>query len=162
MALFKNYKTDKDLERTGIVYTPDSGTAITIARAGGNNVKFAKALEIKTKPYRRQIEAGTLDPKLDRQMMAEVFAETVVKNWETLVGEEGEEQLVQGIEADPDNLSAYQGEPQEHGDLILVPFNKHNVVETLLALPDVFRDMQAEANRTANFLDANRKDDAKN
>lgn len=160
MGLFKNYKTDRSLEREGIQYTPDSSTVITLARAGGKNIKFAKVLETKTKPYRRQIDAGTLDQKIDRQMMAEVFAETVIKNWETLVGDEGEEHLVSGIEADPDATDGtYSCAVDSNG---LVPFNKQNVIATLLALPDMFQDIQRESNRMSNYLEQAREDDAKN
>lgn len=160
MGLFKNFKTDRNLEKEGIQYTPDSSTVITLARAGGTNVRFAKVLEAKTKPYRRQIDAGTLDPKIDKLMMAEVFAETVIKSWETLIGEEDKEQLVPGIEADPDAKDGtYSCAVDKNG---LVPFNKQNVVATLLALPDVFQDIQREANRMSNYLTQAREDDAKN
>lgn len=162
MGLFKAYKTDTALEKSGIVYTPDSGTAITLARAGGANTKFAKVLSAKSKPYRRQIESGSLDPKLDKLMMAEVYAEAIIKNWETLVGDDGEEKLVQGIEADPDNLTAYQGEPVTYGDTILVPFNQHNVVATLVALPDMMLDIQQQTSSATNYLIQAREDDAKN
>lgn len=156
MGLFKTFKTDNSLEKKGIVYTPDSSTAITLARAGGANVRFAKIIEKATKPYRRQIEAGTMDPKLDKEIMARAFAQAVVLSWETLV--DGE--LVPGIEADPEaKPGTYDSEPDANG---LVPFTEHNVVATLLALPDLFQDVIGEANRASNFLAKAREDDAKN
>ena len=160
MGLFKTYQTDKKLELEGVVFTPDSNTAITIARGGGANVHFAKALDRKAKPMRRQIDAGILDPELDRKMMAEVYAETVIKNWETLITVKGKPSLVQGIEANPEAPEGtYSHTPDEHG---LVPFNKQNVVATLRLLPDLLIDIQRESNNLANFRQAERKEDEGN
>lgn len=160
MGLFKSYQTNKDLEKSGVVFTPDSTTAITIARAGGSNVQFSKMLDFKAKPYRRQIESGTLDPQLDRRMMAEIYAETIVRNWETLVEVDGKPQLVQGIEAMPDAPEGtYTHTPDKNG---LVPFNAKNVVSTFLLLPDLFIDVQREAQSIANFRQEERKADEGN
>lgn len=160
MGLFKAYQTNKNLEKDGVVFTPDSSTAITLARAGGSNVQFSKTLEHKAKPVRRQIEAGTLDPELDRRMMCETYAETIVRNWETLVEIEGKPQLVQGIEAFPDAPDGtYTHTPDDNG---LVPFNKKNVVATFLLLPDLFLDVQREAQSLANFRQEERKADEGN
>lgn len=156
MGLFNSYQTNRNLEKDGISYTPDSSTLIILARAGGTNVRFAKVLEAKSKPYRRQIDAGTLDPKIDRLMMAEVFAETVVKSWETLVNDK----LLHGIEASPDAKDGmYSCAIDKNG---LVPYNNQNVVATLLMLPDLLQDIQREANRVSNYLKGDREDDGKN
>lgn len=156
MGLFKAYKTDSGVEKTGIIYTPDSSTMITLARAGGGNTKFASVLDAKAKPFRRQIDAGTLDPKMDKLMMAEVYAATVVKNWETIV----DGKAVQGIEADPTAPEGtYTTALDKNG---LVPFNAKNVVATFILLPDLFQDVQREAQRVANYLDDAREDAAKN
>lgn len=160
MGLFKTYGTDKKLELEGVVFTPDSNTAITIARGGGANVQFAKALDRKSKPLRRQIDAGILDLELDRKMMAEVYAETVIKNWETLITVKGQPVLVPGLEADPDAPEGtYSHVPDENG---LVPFNKQNVVATLRMLPDLFIDIQKNSQDLANYRIAERKEDEGN
>lgn len=156
MGLFKSYATNTDIEKTGIAFTPDTSTCIMLARAGGANVKFAKVLDTKAQPYRRQIDAGTLDPKIDKKMMAETYAQAVIKNWETLV----DDKLVQGIEADPNAAAGtYSHDIDKNG---LVPFNTQNVVATLLALPDLFTDIQKEAQRVANYQSKAQEDDAKN
>lgn len=160
MGLFKNYSTSKNLELDGVVFTPDTTTAITIARAGGANVKFGKLLEKKAKPFRRQIEAGTLDPALDRKMMIECYEAAIIRNWETLVDVDDKPSLVQGIEANPDApAGTYSHDIDENG---LVPFNRQNVVATLLMLPDLFLALQQEAQSVANFREEERKDDSKN
>lgn len=160
MGLFKTYETDKKLELEGVVFTPDANTAITVARGGGANVQFAKALDRKSKPMRRQIEAGILDPDLDRKMMAEVYAETIIKNWETLIYVKGEPKLVPGIEANPDApQGTYSHVPDENG---LVPFNKQNTVATLIMLPDLLIDIQRNSQDLANYRTAERKADEGN
>lgn len=160
MGLFKTYQTDKTKELEGVVFTPDSTTAITIARGGGANVQYAKAIDRKSKPMRRQIEAGILDPELDRKMMAEVYAETVIKNWETLITIKGKPELVQGLEANPEAPDGtYTHTPDEHG---LVPFNKQNVVATLRLLPDLMIDIQRESQNLANYRAEERKADSGN
>jgi hypothetical protein len=156
MGLFKTYKTDTKLEKKGVAYTPDASTIITLARAGGANVKFGKLLDAKAKPFRRQIEAGTLDPELDRKMMAETYAEAVILNWETL-DEDGVPHQV--IEADPDLADSYEGSIDAMG---CVPFNKNNVVVTLLALPDMFMDIQRNASQASTYQAAQRDADAGN
>lgn len=156
MGLFKAYKTDTNIEKAGVIYTPDSSTMLTLARAGGGNTKFASVLDAKAKPFRRQIDAGTLDPKMDKMMMAEVYAATIVKNWETIV----DGKAVQGIEADPDAAEGTYTHPIDKNGM--VPFNSKNVVATFIALPDLFQDVQREAQRVANYLDEDRVADAKN
>ena len=159
MSLFENFATDKNLEKSGIVFTPDSRTAITLARAGGANVKYQKALTAKAKPFKRQIDNDTMDPATERKILMEAYAETVIRNWETLVGEGDNAQLVSGIEMHPDHVARYTG--VEDGDA-LAPFNQHNVMLTLELLPDLFLDIQAEAQRFANFRAKSREDDAGN
>lgn len=162
MGLFKNYSTSKNLELDGVVFTPDSTTAITIARAGGANVKFSKLLDKKAKPFRRQIEAGTLDPDLDRKMMIEAYTDAIIRNWESLVDAPNEtgKQLVPGIEANPDAPEGtYTHNADENG---LVPYNRQNVIATLHQLPDLFLAIQQEAQSVANFRQAEREADSGN
>lgn len=160
MGLFKNYSTSKNLELEGVVFTPDSSTAITLARAGGANVKFSKLLDKKAKPFRRQIEAGTLDPELDRKMMIEAYADAIIRNWETLIEEDGTPKLVPGIEANPDAPDGtYSHKPDENG---VVPYNRQNVIATLHQLPDLFLAIQQEAQSVANFRQAEREADSGN
>ena len=66
MSLYKLFKTDEKLETDGVWLEygqTEEGKPIRIkiARAGGRNVAFAKALEKATRPYRKAIQTGTLD-----------------------------------------------------------------------------------------------------
>ena len=144
MSIFDTYKTSKDLETRGISFTPDSSTIITLARAGGQNKKFQKVIDRLSKPFRHQIRKGTLDAELDRKITAEAFAEAVVLNWETIVGETAHV----GIMADPSNPSGYDSEPNEHG---LVPVTKHNIMRTFKLLPDLLNDCMEQSQLVSNF-----------
>lgn len=95
MNLFKQFATDPQAEKDGIrfeigVNSQGETIAFQIARAGGQNVRYVKAIEAKTKPYRMQIQAGTIDPEIAARLMREVFAESVVIGWEGVEDENGQ------------------------------------------------------------------------
>lgn len=138
MSMYKQFKTDDSLEQKGVEI--DYGDfVVTIARAGGANKKFARVLEKKTKPFRRAIQTETMDPNQAEEILRETYAEAVVLNWQSKVGEDenGERILEVGIEA-PDG-----------GDLL--PLTEENVVKTLRNLPDLFIDLQQQAGKVALF-----------
>ena len=94
MNLFKQFATDPQAEKDGIrfeigVNSQGETIAFQIARAGGQNVRFAKSMESKTKPYKTQIQTGTIDPETAARLMREVFAESVVIGWEGVEDEGG-------------------------------------------------------------------------
>lgn len=94
MNLFKQFATDPQAEKEGVrfeigVNSQGETIAFQIARAGGQNIRYAKAIEAKTKPYRMQIQAGTIDPEIAARLMREVFAESVVIGWEGVEDENG-------------------------------------------------------------------------
>jgi len=134
MGLGKQFKTDTNLETEGIFI--DYGTdRIRIARAGGSNKKFARVLEQRTKPIRRALQVGAVDNDRSNQIMREVFAETVVLDWEVNQGTEAEPKWVQGI--DP-------GDAGENGQKLL-PVNFVNIMKVFVNLPDLFHDLQQQA-----------------
>jgi len=142
MSMYKAFKTDEQLEREGIVL--DYGEfRVTIARAGGANKRFERVLDLKTKPYKRAIQTETLDNKRGLEIFQEVYAEAVVLNWE--VKENGEWR--QGIEL-PDGT--------------IGEFNKDNVLMTFRNLPDLFRDIQEQAGKSALFRQSIREAEAGN
>lgn len=142
MSMYGQFQTDTSLESQGIVI--DYGTfRITIARAGGANKRFAKTLETKTKPFKRAIQTETMDNERGLEILRETYAEAVVLNWET----KKDNVFVQGIEA------------QDGG---ILPFNKENVVFTFQSLPDLFTDIQQQAEKSALFRKFLQEQDAKN
>lgn len=139
MSLYKLFKTNENLETDGIWLeygqTADGKPIrIKIARAGGHNVAFAKALEKATRPYKKAIQTGTLDDKTATRLYREVFADTVVLDWINVEG--------------PD------GQPMD--------FNKENVLKLFEDLPDLFADLREQANNVALFRDEVRETDLGN
>lgn len=142
MSMYELFKTDTNLETNGIVI--DYGSfRVTIARAGGANKRFAKTLDVKTKPYRRAIQTETMDNERGLDILREVYSEAVVLNWEVKDGDGWR----QGIEG-PD------------GDIL--PFTKENVLATFRALPDLFHDLQEQAGKAALFRQSIREAEAGN
>ena len=134
-SFYDAFTTDKNLE-SGAGVDLDYGDCgvITIHRAGGSNKKFGTVFAAKLRPYERQMNMGTLDDGVAERLLAEAYAEAVIVGWRGVKGESGK------------NLS----------------FNKDNVVKLLLDLPELFRDIQEQAQKTSNFRKAEVEDEAKN
>lgn len=134
MSLYQKFETDANLE-TGKGVTLDYGDfTITIHRAGNSNRAYQKALVDKIKPYARMMQAGNLDAEKSNRLMAEVYADTIVKGWSGVTDKKGKE----------------------------LEFTRENVVKVLTDLPDFFQKLQNEAEDVANFRKAEIEADAKN
>lgn len=129
MSLYKQFKTDDNLERTGILLqygvNERNGEPITIrvARAGGSNSAYLKKIEAKVKPFRRQIQNETIEKPVVDKMLRETYAESVVLGWE--------------------NVDDKQGNP--------LPFTVQNCIQLFEELPDLFTDVQEQAQKAALF-----------
>lgn len=139
MSLYKLFKTNENLETDGIWLEygqTEKGepVRIKIARAGGHNVAFSKALEKATRPYKKAIQTGMLDNKTADKLYKDVFADTVVLDWINVEG--------------PD------GQPME--------FKRENVLKLFEDLPDLFADLREQANNVALFREEVREVDLGN
>jgi len=147
MSLYKTFATDDTAEKQGI--TVDYGdTRFLIARAGGANSAFKKCFGTKIKPYRRQIDQGTIDDSVANRLMAEAYAEAVVLGWQSkTVDDQGNEKWLDTIEG-PD------GKPMK--------FTAENCTKVLIDLPELFADLQVMAGQASNFRTEEVEEDAKN
>ena len=139
MSLYSQFKTDKNIEKEGIVlnYGKNSKGAdieIRIARAGGANIQYAKLLEAKTKPYRRQIQNETLDNDVAEKITKEVYAKAVVLGWSGVEDENGKE----------------------------LEFSFENCMKLFDDLPDLWTDIQQQSTKAALFRADILEQDAKN
>lgn len=133
------FGTDSGAESAGVWFDYDLGDGsppvrVKVARAGGSNEKMSRVADAKWKPYRRQLALDALDPKTEKRITAEIYAESVILDWENVEGDDGKP----------------------------LPFTKENVVEALLALPDFFAEVVRQSSRIANFRALDREEDAKN
>lgn len=137
MGMYGDFRSDPTLEQGGIVL--DYGAfRVTVARAGGSNKSFQKLMEQKARPYQRAIQAGAFDNERAGELLRDVYASTIIKDWETRfpAAVEGEYEWKQGIEG-PDGA--------------LLPFTKENVLKTFVALPDLFTDIVEQAGKAALY-----------
>lgn len=143
MNAYEMYSADKSKE-TGGIWLDFGSFRIKVARAGGSNVAFAKCVEEKTRPYRRAIDQGVMDPKRGDELLAEVFAEVIVLDWQ-VKKDDGE--LVQGMHT-------------PEGDI--APFTRDNVKNVFIDLPELFQQVQNETAKLANFRKEAVKAEGKN
>lgn len=52
------------------------------------NMKFQRALAKHQQPYRKKLENGTLDPKVQRNVLAKAMAEGILLDWKDVVNKE--------------------------------------------------------------------------
>lgn len=142
-SIFKLFATDAALEKSG-VWINYGDFKFLVARAGGKNTAYAECLKAKVRPYRYQIEKGTLSDAEDSRITAEVYAETIIQDAQILK-EDG---------------SWEQGLPTADGDVI--PFTKAEVAKLLLSLPDMFRDLRQQASDSQKYLIEAEESDVKN
>ena len=134
-SIYDLFATDPKAEaEEGLVLDYGGFGRITIRRAGGANKAFARALESRLRPYRRQMQAGTLDEAVAERLLAEVYAETVLLGWDGITGRDGQD----------------------------IAFTPQAAAQLLTDLPELFRDVQEQAQKAANFRAAELADSAKN
>lgn len=142
MSLYNTYQTDENKELNGInIAFPEcedekDGTVpiFTVARMGPSNKKYTKAFEAATKPYRRQMDLGTLPESKSEELLRDVFAKTILKGWKNVKDKEGK----------------------------ALTFNVKNAKMILKDLPDIFEILAAEAKKYSNFKSEGLEKDAKN
>lgn len=138
-GLYAQFKTDTGLETGGIIVeygmnSQKKPISFRLARAGGSNSRYTKRLEIRLKPYRRQLQNESMDTKQLEQIVREVTAETVLLGWE--------------------NVEDENGKPLE--------FNYENSLKLFTDLPDLYADLQAQSQRSALYRVEVLEGDAKN
>lgn len=139
MSLFSQFETDPELEKTGIILhyglnSKGQPIGIRVARAGGANEQFNKRVEALFKPHRRQVQSNSMDRKLLVSLMKQAYAETVVLGWE--------------------NVEDKSGNP--------MTFSKQACLDLFEQLPDLYADVQEQAQMIMLFRQELREEDAKN
>lgn len=124
MSFYETFSTDTKLESIdGVDLDYGKSGVIKIHRAGGSNKKFSTVLNAKMAPYRRQLANGSMDEVVATKLMAEIYADAVILGWKCVKGPDGKD----------------------------MKFTRENVVKLLLDLPELFKDIQEQANTIANF-----------
>lgn len=139
MSLYSQFAVSQEKEQNGVdvQYAPNKDGTIptfTIARAAKANKAYSKALEKATRPYRRQIDLGTMDNSVAERLFMDVFIRTLLIGWQ--------------------NVRNQDGTPME--------FSEVNANKLFTALPELYEDLQNKANSAALFRDDNLEEEAKN
>lgn len=162
MSMYKQFQTDSNLEKSGIDL--DYGDfIITVARAGGSNRKFEKTLEAKTKSVKRAIQTETLDPERGKAILRDVYAEAVVLKWavRVLADDKGKPLTPLQLATETDGNTVFvEGIEGPNGDVMEA--SPANIAATFKALPDLFADVQEQAQKVALFRQAVQEAEAKN
>ncbi len=145
MSLSKNYATNRTAEVEGVdvpMGTNDDGSVISfkLSRMSKSNKRYTKALEAATKPYRRQIELGVLDETLSEKLFKGVFVDTILLGWQNVQFS--------------DIVGGYNTEK--------APFTKENALQLFDRLPELYEDLQQQAQKISLFRDESLEDEAKN
>jgi hypothetical protein len=146
-SIYEMFATDKNLEKTGVwlAFGPDGKYGrFHIARAGGANTRYAKALEAKTRPIRKSIETGTLDNDEGEAMMLDLYVETVILGWEN-------------VRARPTAEQQLNNEP---GDLI--PYSRAAAKKLMQEVPDLMVEIRGYATNFTNFRGKQIEEDSGN
>tara|TARA_R110002126_G_scaffold12171_2_gene53091 strand:- start:784 stop:1197 length:414 start_codon:yes stop_codon:yes gene_type:complete len=94
MSLYELFDEKKSEEKDGFILEicdGDTNIEFTLARAGGNNKKFALRLQALMKPHKFAIEKGTMKDEAAEAIMCQVIAETLVLDWSGVTDREGNE-----------------------------------------------------------------------
>ena len=136
MSLRAQFKTDSNLETEGIEL--DYGDAVfTVARAGGPNRKYTKALAKALKPYNPAIDSGSVKESQLLPAILRPFLDHVLLNWQTR-GKDGKLQV--GIE------------PSDGSDK-LIPFTKDAALAFFLEVPELYYQLNNDASGRKLFLE---------
>jgi hypothetical protein len=139
VSLYKQFKTDESIEKEGVVLDYGEHAKFRIARAGGGNKRFLRAAENFRRKYRRQLGLDILKEEVAVKEAIDIYAKTVVL---------------------PQDWDVYW--PDENGEDVPLSYSVDNVKMMFTALPDLFRDVQAQAMNSELFREVIDEEDAKN
>lgn len=152
MSLSKIFKTDSQAEQKGVPLTfpaNDDGTIPTfyIARMHRSNPKYQRALESATKPYKRELQLGTLPDEKAQQLTRSIFIKALLTGWENIPMSDVTGEAVDTL---------------EDGSTVYAPFTEANAEALFANLPELYSDLNVFAQNRQNFIEVEREADAKN
>jgi len=151
---YANFTTSEDLEIHGL-WIEEPAFRVKIARSGGKNKAYSKAIESLFRTHRRSIKMGTVSEEVVNPLLAEAFVRTIIKGWQVVVPDETDDArepvYADGIH-DP-----------ETGDVVAVtPENIKRVLLDPKFGKDLFTYIREQADNAAIFLEDVKVTDTKN
>ena len=146
MSFHSMFATDPVLEVDGVEVTYDD-IRFLIARAGGANKEFAKVFNALTKPYERQIRNNTLSETKGRNLMAQAYAQTIVRRVDSAkLGKDGNVDLDKNGDPVGWDLGVFRDVNGKSHDA-----TPDLIKDVLLDYPDLFLDLQDISRQAANY-----------
>jgi hypothetical protein len=140
---YDKYKIDPEIKAAGITYE-DEDVRITVTYAGAENSRYDKMLKLRLKPYETRIRNDNFPDSEFHKILAAVYSECVVRNWES---KDEEDNFVQGVY-------------NEDGEIM--PFTKENVCIGFGLGDRLFQDVIKVATNFNLFRKVQKEEDAKN
>lgn len=137
LSIYELYETDLTKEVEGFWHNVTKKISVKMARAGGANLAFTKAMEFKTREHRKRggaLEGNEMDIDLVTGIMKEAFAETIILDWKGITNKEGKK----------------------------VPFSVAAAKKLIADLPDLYNELRDAAGLAANFRLEGIKEDVGN
>jgi hypothetical protein len=137
LSIWDLYETDLAKEVEGFWHKVNKKISIKMARAGGANLAFSKAMEEKTREHRKRggaLEGDKVDVELVTEIMKEAFAETIILDWKGITDRDGKK----------------------------VAYSVAAAKKMLDALPDLYAELRDAAGAAANFRIEGIKEDVGN
>ncbi len=139
--IYKMFGTDAAKEQEGIVLNYSDVFWLRISRAGGANEHYKRVLTEKIRPYRKAIQTETISPEMSARLMREAAAEGLILAW-------GSAQHGDGL------MPAKTGE--------VLDFSVANICRFFEDLPEIFLDVQEQAQKVSLFRATESEVDTKN
>ena len=79
--LDSHFKTSSELEKNGVWFEINEKSAFLIKPLNRSNPNVKAAFAKEYKPYARQIEMGSLDDKIQRQIEVRIFIKACLVDW---------------------------------------------------------------------------------
>lgn len=140
--LYDTYRTDKSAEASGVWYE-DSGVEFLLARMGGANTKFQKAMTTALKPYMREIQLGMVDETTVEEASRKVFLDHILLDW----------RWTEKVEAAGDAPAATVVHAHEipGEDDLPVKFSRAAADKLFDDLPDLYTRLREQSQSYANY-----------
>ncbi len=137
--IFKEYSTDQSIENSGTWVsfgTNADGTVekILLARAGGANAKYFTEMAKAGDTHKQGIKTGAIDGLEGKKILMQVYANSVVLNWENIYDRNGN----------------------------IYPYSKENCLNMFYKMHDFFDVISEICSEREAFRDAQLEDDIKN
>jgi hypothetical protein len=131
-------------ERDGI-WMPYGDFMVLLARAGGSNKEFGKALRKYGKKFEHLLRLEAVEEEEALAVLRQVYTDTVILDWKVKDNEE----WVRGIH-----------DPSDESNIL--PFSRENVLRVLTEMPELFDDIQEQSKTTGWYTQKAREEAGKN